>query len=55
MSTKNGFAIPRLRAVAITLTSVAYHGTYVKTIGLKAGQRTFFSPDSKKNYFIVIS
>jgi hypothetical protein len=53
-STKSGFTIEKLKASAIALTGVGYKGTHVKTINLKAGQWTFFSPDGKKNYFIVV-
>ena len=52
-STKSGFAIQKLKASALTLTGVAYKGTHVATINLKAGQWTFFSPGGKKSYFIV--
>jgi hypothetical protein len=52
-SAKSGLAIQRVKASAITLTGVAYKGTHVATINLKAGQWTFFSPSGKKNYFIV--
>ena len=45
--------IQKLKASAITLTGVAYKGTHVKTLNLKAGQWTFFSPSGTKNYFIV--
>lgn len=52
-SAKSGFAIQKLKASAIDLTGVAYKGTHVRTIDLKAGQWWFFSPSGKKNYFIV--
>jgi hypothetical protein len=54
-SANSGFAIQKLKAGATTLTSVAYEGTHVASITLKAGQWTFFSPGGKKNYFIVAS
>ena len=52
-SAKRGFSIQKLKSSAITLTGVAYKGTHVKTLDLKAGQWTFFSPSGTKNYFIV--
>ena len=52
-SATSGFEIQRLKAGATTLTSVAYKGTHVASITLKAGQWTFFSPGGHKNYFIV--
>jgi hypothetical protein len=52
-SAKKGFSIQKLKGSAITLTGVAYKGTHVKTLNLKAGQWTFFSPSGTKNYFIV--
>jgi hypothetical protein len=47
--------IQKLKSSAIDLTSVGYKGTHVKTVNLKAGQWTFFSPSGKKNYFIVVA
>jgi hypothetical protein len=54
-SAKSGFSIQKVKANAnaIALTGVAYKGTHVKTVQLKAGQWTFFSPGGKKYYFIV--
>ena len=52
-SAKSGFAIQKLKSGATTLTGVAYKGTHVASINLKAGQWTFFSPGGHKNYFIV--
>jgi hypothetical protein len=52
-SATRGFDIQKLKAGAIVLTGIAYKGTHVATINLKAGQWTFFSPNAKKNYFIV--
>jgi hypothetical protein len=52
-SAKRGFSIQKLKSGALTLTGVAYKGTHVATIDLKAGQWTFFSPGGTKNYFIV--
>ena len=52
-SATSGFAIQKLKANSLTLTGVAYKGTHVATINLKAGQWTFFSPSGTKNYFIV--
>jgi hypothetical protein len=54
-SAKSGFSIQRVKASAIALTGIGYKGTHVKTVQLKAGQWTFFSPGGKKNYFIVVS
>jgi hypothetical protein len=54
-SAKSGFTIQKLKASAITLTGVGYKGTHVKSVNLKAGQWTFFSPSGTKNYFIVVS
>jgi hypothetical protein len=54
-SAKRGFVIQKLKSGAIDLTSVGYKGTHVKTVNLKAGQWTFFSPSGKKNYFIVVA
>ena len=54
-SAKSGFTIQKVKASAITLTGIGYKGTHVKTVDLKAGQWTFFSPSGKKNYFIVIA
>ncbi len=54
-SAKSGFAIQKLKGSVLTLTGVAYKGTHVATINLKAGQWTFFSPSGKKNYFIVVA
>ena len=53
-SAKSGFAIQKLKGSVLTLTGVAYKGTHVATINLKAGQWTFFSPGGKKSYFIVV-
>jgi hypothetical protein len=53
-SAKKGFSIQKLKSSAIALTGVAYKGTHVKTLNLKAGQWTFFSPSGTKNYFIVV-
>jgi hypothetical protein len=52
-SASSGFSIQKLKASAILLTGVAYKGTHVKTINLRAGQWTFFTPNGKKNYFVV--
>ncbi len=54
-SAKSGFSIQKVKAGAVALTGVGYKGTHVKTIQLKPGQWTFFSPGGKKNYFIVVS
>jgi hypothetical protein len=54
-SAASGFAIQKLKASAITLTGIGYKGTHVKTVDLKAGQWTFFTPSGKKNYFIVVA
>jgi hypothetical protein len=54
-SVKSGFSIQKLKASAIALTGAAYKGTHVKTVQLKAGQWTFFSPGGRKNYFIVVN
>jgi hypothetical protein len=54
-SATRGFSIQKLKSSAIDLTGVAYKGTHVKTVNLKAGQWTFFSPSGKKNYFIVVA
>lgn len=57
-SATSGFTIQRVargvKSSAIALTGVGYKGTHVKTIDLKAGQWTFFSPDGKKTYFIAV-
>jgi hypothetical protein len=57
-SATSGFTIQKLargvKTSAITLTGVGYKGTHVKTIELKAGQWTFFTPGGKKTYFIVV-
>ncbi len=52
-SAKRGFSIEKLKSNAIALTGVGYKGTHVKTVNLKAGQWTFFSPGNPKSYFIV--
>ena len=52
-SAKRGFSIEKLKSNAIALTSVGYKGTHIKTVNLKAGQWTFFSPGVSKAYFIV--
>ena len=52
-SAKRGFSIEKLKANAIALTGVGYKGTHIKTVNLKAGQWTFFSPGVPKTYFIV--
>jgi hypothetical protein len=52
-SAKRGFSIQKLKSNAIALTGVGYKGTHVKTVNLKAGQWTFFSPGNPKSYFIV--
>jgi hypothetical protein len=54
-SAARGFAIQKLKAGAITLTGLAYKGTHVATINLRAGQWTFFSPSGKKSFFIVVA
>jgi hypothetical protein len=54
-SATSGFAIQKLKASSLTLTGVAYKGTHVATINLRAGQWTFFSPSGRKNFFIVIA
>jgi hypothetical protein len=54
-SATRGFVIQKLKAGAITLTGVAYKGTHVATINLRAGQWTFFSPRGKKSFFIVVA
>jgi hypothetical protein len=54
-SATRGFAIQKLKAGSITLTGVAYKGTHVATINLKAGQWTFFSPNGTKHFFIVVA
>jgi hypothetical protein len=54
-SATSGFSIQRLKASPTTLTGVGYKGTHVKTVNLKAGQWTFFTPSRKKNYFIVVN
>jgi hypothetical protein len=52
-SAKRGFSIEKVKSNAIALTGVGYKGTHIKTVNLKAGQWTFFSPGVSKNYFIV--
>jgi hypothetical protein len=52
-SAKRGFSIEKLKSNAIALTGVGYKGTHVRTVNLKAGQWTFFSPGVSKSYFIV--
>jgi hypothetical protein len=52
-SAKSGFTVQKLKSPATALTGVAYKGTHVKSIQLKAGQWTFFTPSGAKNYFIV--
>ncbi len=52
-SAKSGFTVQKLKSAATALTGVAYKGTHVKSIQLKAGQWTFFTPSGAKNYFIV--
>jgi hypothetical protein len=52
-SAKRGFSIEKLKSNAIALTGIGYKGTHVKTVDLKAGQWTFFSPGIPKSYFIV--
>jgi hypothetical protein len=54
-SARSGFTIQRLKAGAITLTGLGYKGTHVRTVDLKAGQWTFFSPGGTKSYFIVVA
>jgi hypothetical protein len=54
-SARRGFSIQKLKSSAIDLTGVGYKGTHVKTVNLKAGQWTFFSPSGTKNYFIVVA
>lgn len=54
-SAKRGFSIQKLKSSAIDLTGLGYKGTHVKTVNLRAGQWTFFSPNGKKNYFIVVA
>ncbi len=54
-SAKSGFSIQKLKSGAIALTGISYKGTHVKTVNLKAGQWTFFSPGGPKSYFIVNS
>jgi hypothetical protein len=59
MSATRGFTIQRVargvKSSAIALTGVGYKGTHAKTIDLKAGQWTFFSPGGKKTYFISVA
>jgi hypothetical protein len=54
-SATRGFAIQKLKAGAIMLTGIAYKGTHVATINLRAGQWTFFSPKGTKHFFIVVA
>jgi hypothetical protein len=54
-SAKADFTIQALRKTPVTLTGVAYVGTHRTTVTLKPGQWTFYSYNSKANYFIVIA
>jgi hypothetical protein len=53
-SAKADFTIQQLHRNPLTLTGLAFVGTHKTTVDLKPGQWTFYSYNSKTNYFIVI-